>query len=124
MYFLAQEWSVEIANGVIIDINMGGGEYAMSLYGIAVNRYFSIEREIAIVTSLLFSHANVFDTSSEYPGDFNAITPMVGLDYSAKSGFGIFIRGGVMFATKNYQNGSGKFKEDLGICWRFDLFGK
>ena len=122
--FINPKWSVELAHGRNKDINFGGGKYDMHLYGIAFNRYFFVERKTTFVTSVLYSYANVYNTSSEYPGDFNAITPMVGLDYSAKSGFGFFLRWGIIFATKNYQNGSGKFKADLGICWRFDFFSK
>jgi hypothetical protein len=120
--FIAQKWSVELAHGRNMDINIGGGKYDMKLYGVALNRYFLIEREMAIVTSILYSYANVTQRSSEYTGDFSSLSPMVGIDYSAKSGFGYFLRGGLILTTRNYLNGSGKLKADLGICWRFDLF--
>jgi len=120
--FINPKWSVELAHGRNKDINFGGGKYDMYLYGIALNRYFFVERKMAFVASILYSYSNVTQKSSEYAGDFNTLSPMVGLDYSARSGFGFFIRGGVIFATQNYQQSSGKFKADIGICWRFDLF--
>jgi len=127
--FINPKWSVEFAHGRSESFNFGGTTshtYDMHMYGVALNRYFLMNKGmgLAIVTSILYSYSNVIEKSVDYTGDFNAITPMVGFDYSAKSGFGIFLRGGVIFATKNYQNGSGKFKVDLGICWRFDLFTK
>jgi hypothetical protein len=64
----------------------------------------------------------VTQTSYEYTGDFTLAGPMIGIDYSAASGFGYFLRGSLIFASDNYKKGSTTFGMDMGICWRFNLF--
>jgi hypothetical protein len=115
-------WSIEIALGRNKDYNLGGGDYDMYLTGFAINRCFPLQRSMAIIASILFSHAKVIQTSYEYKGDFNIISPMVGVDYSLKSGFCSFARVGIKFISKNYREGSGTIAIDVGICWQFKIF--
>ena len=49
---IANNWSFEYARGWDADINLGGGEYAMTFSGMFCNRYFPIQERLALMGSL------------------------------------------------------------------------
>jgi hypothetical protein len=116
-------WSVEIARGAITDFNLGGRTYDMTLTGVALNRYFPLKHRTAILASIFYSHSKVIQTSYEYRGDFTLWGPMIGIDISAPSGFGTFVRGALMFGSANYKKGSTILGADVGLFWRFHVLG-
>ena len=120
---IVNNWSIEYARGWDADINLGGGEYAMTFSGMVCNRYFPIQDRIALIGSLYYLRAYVSQTSNNYTGDFSRYGAMFGIDFSGYNGLGSFVRGGVAFATPNYFNGRTSFAIDVGIYYRMHIFG-
>jgi hypothetical protein len=120
---IANNWSIEYARGWDADINLGGGEYAMTFSGMLCNRYFPIQERLALMGSLFYLRAYVSQTSNHYTGDFSRYGAMLGIDFSGYNGLGSFVRGGVAFATPNYFNGRTSFAIDVGIYYRIHIFG-
>jgi hypothetical protein len=121
--FIMEKWSIELAQGKNASINLGGGNYSMVLTGGAINRYLPIKAPFGLVFSVLYSYANVTETTYEYPGDFTIVSPMIGIDFSKGSGLASYIRIGLLFKSGNIRNDSKPFVIDGGICWQFNLFG-
>ena len=121
--FIVDKWSIELARGKNASINLGGGNYSMVLTGGAINKYLPIKAPFGLVFSLLYSYANVTETTDEFPGDFTIVSPMIGLDFSKGSGLASYIRIGLLFMSGNIRTDSRPFVIDGGICWQFNLFG-
>jgi hypothetical protein len=121
--FIMDNWSIELAQGKDASINLGGGNYSMDIIGGAINRYFPIKAPFGLVFSILYSYANVTETTYEYPGDFSIVSPMIGIDFSKGSGLASYFRIGLLFKSGHIQKETRPFVIDVGICWQFNLFG-
>jgi len=119
--FITDKWSFELGHGSKGSINLGGGNYSINYTGVAINRFIPINKTVSIIASVLYSYANVTELTYEYPGNFKIISPMVGVDFSHRSGFSTFTRVGIKFTPGNDRK-SETIAFDTGICWRFNLF--
>jgi hypothetical protein len=118
--FITDKWSFEVGHGCKSSINLGGGNYSVNYTGVAINRFFPISKTASIMASMLYSYANVTERTYEYPGDYKVISPMIGVDFSHRSGFSSFTRVGIKF-TPGDDRKSETIAIDVGICWRFNF---
>ncbi|MFZ1979309.1 MAG: hypothetical protein WAV76_15245 [Bacteroidota bacterium] len=119
--FITDKWSFELGHGSEGSIDLGGGNYSINYTGVAVNRFFPVNKTVSIIASVLYSYANVTERTYEYPDDFKIISPMVGVDFSHQSGISTFTRVGIKFTPGNDRK-SETIAFDVGICWRFNIF--